>query len=61
MPCATTNPDPACTDGMRYWAIVQKWRDGGPATQETRWEANRLERHAQMVYDGHAATCSQPR
>lgn len=61
MACAYSKPDPDCTEGLRYWAMVETWRDGGPKGQETPWEAKRLHRHAQMVYDGHAATCSRQR
>lgn len=61
MPCATSQPDETCAQGVRYWQLAETWRTGGPKGEESRWEADRRYRHAKMVYDGHAATCSQPR
>ncbi len=61
MACTDSKPDESCSEGVRYWAVVQTWRDGAPTKPESRWEADRLYRHAKMVYDGHAATCSRTR
>ena len=61
MPCATSQPDATCAQGVRYWELAETWRTGGPKGEESRWEADRRYRHAKMVYDGHAATCSKPR
>ena len=61
MPCAASKPDPTCTEGVRYWSVVETWREGGLKAQESSREADRHFRHATMVYDGHVATCSRPR
>jgi hypothetical protein len=61
VPCATSQPDETCAQGVRYWKLAETWRTGGPKGEESRWEADRRYRHAKMVYDGHAATCSKPR
>jgi hypothetical protein len=46
---------------VRYWELAETWRNGDSKGEESRWEADRRYRHAKMVYDGHAATCSQMR
>jgi len=61
MPCADTKPDPACTQGVRYWSVLQTWREDGQKAQESGREADRQYRHAKMVYDGHAASCGRSR
>ena len=61
MPCANSRPDPQCEQGLRYWELAEAWRNGGPKAEQSRWEADRQYRHAKMVYDGHAATCSRAR
>jgi hypothetical protein len=61
MACASTEPDSDCATGVRYWADVLKWREDGEKAHESGREADRQYRHAKMVYDGHAATCSRAR
>jgi hypothetical protein len=61
VPCANTQPDPRCEQGVRYWELAETWREGDSKGEESRWEADRRYRHAKMVYDGHAATCSRTR